>query len=424
MNYDQAIDYIHRTSWRGSKLGLERTIELLGAMGNPEKKLKFIHISGTNGKGSVSAMLASVLKTAGYKTGLYTSPYIVTFNERMQINGVPIENNELAKITSYVARFADKMNDPPTEFELITAVSFEFFYRNGCDIVVLETGMGGEFDSTNVIDTPELAVITAIDLDHVRELGPTMRDIASAKAGIIKQGGQVLFYGENSQAEEVIVKKCKKMNAQLTVADFKELNIKDISTDKLTFDYKSYKNIEIPLIGTYQFKNTAFVLSALDIIIYKGRKISEQSVKEGLFNVKWPGRFEILRHNPLIISDGGHNPQGIKSAIESFKTHFPDKKAIFVIGMMADKDIERMVELIAPVASEFIAVTPNTSRAMPADELKNRVEKFGITAYSCDTVLNGLSLAVSHAGSGGIVFNIGTLYMYNEVLSAVRSLKI
>ncbi|OGO87264.1 MAG: hypothetical protein A2Y15_01950 [Clostridiales bacterium GWF2_36_10] len=423
MNYEEAIKYIHSVSWRGSKLGLSRTKELLTAMGNPEKKLKFIHIAGTNGKGSVSAMLASVFKAEGYKTGLYTSPYIVSFNERMQINGNAIGNDELAEHTGYILQFADKMLDPPTEFELITALAFEYFYRNGCDIVVLETGMGGDLDSTNVIETPELAIITTIDYDHTRELGVTMNEIASAKAGIIKQGGSVLFYGENPEAEDIIRKKCSEVNAILSIPDFSKIIKREISLEHLLFNFENYKDVSVPLIGVYQFKNTALVLSALDIIKLKGRKISDRAIYEGLGNVIWRGRFEILMREPLFISDGGHNPQGVTSAVESFKAQLPDKKAVFILGIMADKNVESMVEIIAPIASEFITVTPDNPRSMPAEQLKERLLKFGLLVTACVSVCDGVNTAINRAGKNGIVFSLGSLYLYKEVLSSVGKLK-
>ena len=215
MTYNEALTYIHSICWKGSRLGLGRTRELLQKLGNPEKRLKFIHIAGTNGKGSCAAMLSSILEAAGYRVGLYTSPFINRFNERMQINHQCIPDGELAELTAYIRPFADGMADPPTEFELITALAMVYFARHQCDIVVLEVGMGGELDSTNIIDVPEAAVIMAMGLDHVKELGPTMADIARAKAGIIKAGGRVVSYGGNPEADAVIAAACRAKNASL-----------------------------------------------------------------------------------------------------------------------------------------------------------------------------------------------------------------
>lgn len=423
MNYNEAMEYIHKTSWLGSKPGLSRTQTLLAALGNPEKKLKFIHIAGTNGKGSTSAMMASVLKAEGYKTGLYTSPYIVTFHERMQINGMPISNEELAELTGYVAEFADEMLDPPTEFELITAVAFEYFFRNHCDVVVLETGLGGELDSTNVIERPELAIITTIDFDHMSFLGTTMQEIASAKAGIIKKESTVLFYGENPIAEEVIREKCKKENATLTIPNFNKIVKQEMNLKNLRFDYDRFKGVSIPLVGIYQYKNAALVLAALDLLTIRGRKISDRAIFEGMANVKWQGRFEILMDTPLFISDGGHNTQGVLSAVESFQAQLPNRKAVFILGIMADKDVEAMVKEIVPVASEFITVTPDNPRSMLAEQLKERLLEFGLPVTACASVLDGVQTAVHHAGENGIVFSLGSLYMYREVLASVKQQK-
>ena len=224
MSIQNTLEYIHRIKWLGSRPGLSRTKELLAKIGNPEKKLKFVHVAGTNGKGSVCAFIASVLQKAGYKTGLYTSPYINVFNERMRINGENIPDADLEKLTDFIRPYADSMADPPTEFEVITAIAFEYFYENECDVVVLEVGMGGELDSTNVIDTPECAVITSIGLDHTKQLGSTLSLVASAKAGIIK-GGDVVSYESTGEAWEVIEKKCEKVGANLEGIAFRKKSI-------------------------------------------------------------------------------------------------------------------------------------------------------------------------------------------------------
>ncbi|OGO93264.1 MAG: hypothetical protein A2Y17_02775 [Clostridiales bacterium GWF2_38_85] len=423
MNYEQALKYIHGISWRGSRLGLSRTIELLEYMNNPQNKLKFIHIAGTNGKGSVSAMLASVLKEAGYKTGLYTSPYIVRFNERMQIDGVNISDDELAEITEYVSQYADKMLDPPTEFELITAVAFEYFKRNDCDIVVLETGMGGELDSTNVISTPEIAVITTIGYDHTRELGSTMELIAKAKAGIIKKNSNVVFYGENNDALKVIQKKCNARNATLKVPDFNKIKLISHTIEKLLFDFEQYKNVEISLVGEYQLKNAALVIKIVNELQNKGWKIDESAVYRGMFFAKWPARFEVLLKSPLFIFDGGHNPQGIESTIQSFQLHFPNKKAIFLIGIMADKNIENMLELIVPYAKEIITVTPDNPRSLPADKLKERIMKYDITVNDALSVADGVKNVIVNSKNDDVILAIGSLYMYREVSEAIKNEK-
>ena len=326
MNYEEAIAYIFGKNWRGSKLGLSRTRELLSRLGNPQYALKFIHVAGTNGKGSVCAMLASILTQSGYRVGLYTSPAIRSFNERIQCNGSPIGNAELAEIVTDIRRYADAMEDRPTEFELVTAIGMEYFKRKGCDFVVLEVGLGGTLDSTNVIRTPEAAVIAAIDYDHMRELGGTMESIASAKAGIIKPCGDVIFYGNNKTAETVIAAKCAEQNAHLTVADYGSLRIQKAGIEGIIFDYRVggrlLQNLFVPLAGTYQVYNAALALTAIERLSQK-YEIREEAIYHGLAQVKWPGRFELLSKAPVFIVDGAHNPHGIRGTAQSLAQHFP-----------------------------------------------------------------------------------------------------
>jgi len=240
MNYEESMKYIHSIMWRGSRLGLSRIKELLGKLGNPQNKLEFVHIAGTNGKGSTAAMISSILTSAGYQTGLFTSPFINCFNERIAVNGSPILDEELAEITSYVRPFAEEMEDSPTEFELITVVGMEYFYRKKCDIVILEVGLGGSLDSTNVINVPKLAIITAIGLDHTRELGDNITSIARAKAGIIKEKGTVLAYGQNQEAKAVFTEVSKEKNARLYYPEYQELSVEASDWKGHRFSYNIF----------------------------------------------------------------------------------------------------------------------------------------------------------------------------------------
>ncbi len=419
MNYAEALDYIHHVTWRGSRLGLERTNELLSRIGNPHRALKFVHIAGTNGKGSTAAMLAKVLSSAGYRVGLYTSPFINRFNERMQVDGVSISDDELAGITSYIRPHADKMADHPTEFELISVVAFEFFLRHNVDIVVLEVGMGGELDSTNAIDTPELAIITNIGLDHTRELGPTITDIARAKAGIIKPGGDVLIYDQNGEADAVFQEACKTNGAKLHIVDFSRIGDVSLTLSALRFTFSPYGEFVCGLVGSYQTRNAAVAITAAELLRVKGWNISDNALKTGLATVHWPARFEILRENPVFIADGGHNPQGVSAVAESLKLHFPDKKITFLLGIMADKDIPHMIDRIGPISGGFITVTPNNPRAMQADALAELLSKHGFAATPCDSVASGVDAAIKLAGADGVVCALGSLYMLGDVRAAL-----
>lgn len=417
MTYEEALSYIHSICWKGSKLGLDRTRELLGKLDDPQKELKFIHIAGTNGKGSTAAMLSSILEEAGYRVGLYTSPFINRFNERMQVNHQPIPDEELAALTEYVRPHADAMADSPTEFELITALAMVWFARQKCDIVVLEVGMGGELDSTNIIDVPEAAVIAAMGLDHVKELGPTMADIARAKAGIIKEGGRVVSYGGNLEADEVIAAVCRARNASLCQPDFSAIVPGDFSLEGQTFSYKGWRGLRIPLVGAYQMNNAAVVLETVEVLRQRGWSVSDEAVRQGLADTRWPARFEVLRRDPVFIVDGGHNPHGIRATAESLSRLFPGRKITFVTGVMADKDVEHILGLIVPLAEQFFTVRPDNPRAMDAGELAARIEAMGAKATACASVQDGVDRAIQAEGPHGVACALGSLYMSGEVRS-------
>ena len=417
MTYEEALSYIHSICWKGSKLGLDRTRELLGKLDDPQKELKFIHIAGTNGKGSTAAMLSSILEEAGYRVGLYTSPFINRFNERMQVNHQPIPDEELAALTEYVRPHADAMADSPTEFELITALAMVWFARQKCDIVVLEVGMGGELDSTNIIDVPEAAVIAAMGMDHVKELGPTMADIARAKAGIIKEGGRVVSYGGNPEADEVIAAVCRARKASLRQPDFSAIVPGDFGLEGQTFSYKGWRGLRIPLVGAYQMNNAAVVLETVEVLRQRGWSVSDEAVRKGLADTRWPARFEVLRRDPVFIVDGGHNPHGIRATAESLSRLFPGRKITFVTGVMADKDVEHILGLIVPLAEQFFTVRPDNPRAMDAGELAARIEAMGAKATACASVRDGVDRAIQAEGPHGVACALGSLYMSGEVRS-------
>ena len=424
MTIDNALSYIHKTKWLGSKPGLSRTEKLLSLMGNPHKKLKFIHVAGTNGKGSVCSCLSSVLIKAGYKTGLYTSPYINVFNERMQVNGYMISDDVLCELTEYIKPFADSMkDDPPTEFELITALAMEYFARENCDIVVLEVGMGGELDSTNVIDTPEAAVMMAIDLDHTSFRGSTVEEVAQAKAGIIKKDGDVITYEQQKSVEEVFRQKCLEVNATLQSADFSYLSNIRTSLDCVTLAYRDFKAINLGLVGVYQPKHAYVAIETCLVLQKKGYHITKENIYDGLRDVKWAGRFEILGKNPVFVLDGAHNPHGMAGTTESLKRHFDGRKIHFLVGAMADKDVKGMMSMLLPLADDFIAVRPDNDRAMSAENLKNLLIEIGAKAESCDSIENAVKLLVDKAGKDGICACLGSLYFSGEIRQAYLKLR-
>lgn len=423
MNYTEALEYIHGVSWTFCKPGLERISELCEKLSHPEKKLKFIHVAGTNGKGSFCSMLDSVLRQAGYRVGLYTSPYIKVFNERMRVDGCNISDDVLADITTRVRPIADSMTDKPTEFELITAIAFQYFYESKCDVVVLEAGMGGRLDSTNVIDTSILSVITGIALDHTDYLGDTVQKIAKEKAGIIKRGVPVLYGGKDADALKVIEDSAKEKKSNIYTTSHKDiLNIK-ASLEETLFDYKSRKNISVKLLGMYQPENAASVIEAVDILNSLGYEISDDALRRGLSSAKWPARFEIIKNHPLVIFDGAHNPQGISSAVESIKKYFPEEKVCVFTGVLKDKDYRFIASKLSEIAECAFVITPESPRALPAESYASILASHGVDSKPYSNIKNALKAAISEAEKRKkALICLGSLYTYTNVIEIIENL--
>ncbi|MCI8590711.1 MAG: bifunctional folylpolyglutamate synthase/dihydrofolate synthase [Clostridiales bacterium] len=413
MNYQEALSYIHSVSWLGSKPGLDRITELCRRIGNPQDSLRFIHVAGTNGKGSFCAMLESILRASGYETGLFTSPYIEHFRERMQVSGKPITDEELADITSYIKPHAEAMEDTPTEFELVTAISFLYFKRKGCRIVILETGMGGRLDSTNVIHPPIMSVITGIAADHTEYLGDTLEQIASEKAGIIKPGSIVLYGGEEESIQAIIEKKAADEGCSFHCVDQTALSNVCLTIDGTSFDYGTYKNLHIQLRGDYQLINAAKVITAADILRKGGVKITDDSLRIGLANAKWKGRFEVLAKNPDVIFDGAHNIEGMQHALSSMQGYYPGKKIAIVMGVMKDKEYDQMVKMLAPVCDRAFTATPANPRALCSEELAKTFANYGIYATAFASFETAAKEAYQYAVKQNIpLFCLGSLYSY------------
>lgn len=422
MNAEQAIAYIHSVCWKGSIPGLGRTQELLEKMGNPEKKLKFVHIAGTNGKGSTAAMTASILSKAGYRTGLYTSPYIYRFHERIQVDGVEISDEDLTEITEYVKPLADSMAQSPTEFELVCCIAFEYFYRKKCDIVVLEVGMGGAWDATNVIEVPEVAVITNIGLDHTEYLGDTVEKIAETKSGIFKPHGHAVVYRSTPSVEAVYERVCAERDVSLRKADFEGLVLKAHTLEGQVFDCGSRKNLVLPLLGDHQLHNASVVLSIADTLIGEGWKISEQNIYDGIRDVRWPGRFDIVCRKPLFIIDGGHNPQCIEALVKNIRDYLAGKKVIALTGVLADKDYADMYKPVMPLVDRFVCITPPNPRKLEAEQLARYLRQAGAQAQASESILDGVKKAMDLAGEDGVVLCFGSLYSIGGIRDALKGL--
>ncbi|WP_029504135.1 bifunctional folylpolyglutamate synthase/dihydrofolate synthase [Lachnoclostridium phytofermentans] len=417
MNYQEAIRYLRSYKRNTGELSLKNLDKLLDYMNHPEKKLKFIHVAGTNGKGSTCKMLSSILRSAGYKVGLFTSPFLETENEQIQINGQVISNEDFAKVCKKVKDFSSylMLDEIPTEFELTTAMAFQYFYETNCDLVVLEVGLGGELDATNVIETPLVSVFTNIGIDHVDYLGKTIKEIACKKAGIIKENGIVISYEQTKEVEEVIKIRCEERHSRLIVADFSNLKLHQENLSGQKFSYKQNTNLSLSLIGEHQRKNAAVVLEVISQLQMLGYKVSPNAITEGISYVTWPGRFEVLCKKPLVILDGGHNVQCVEAFAEVLKQFIQGKKATVILGVLADKDYQGMIPYLVPLTKRFITVTPKNSRALPSIQLAEELSKYHPLVSSYTSPVEGIMAALRDAREDDIICAIGSLYMAAEI---------
>ena len=420
MTAQEAIDYIENYTYSSTKLGLERTEELLHLLGDPQNDVKFIHVTGSNGKGSTCCMLASILQQAGYKVGLYTSPYIQDFRERIQINGEFIPGEDLARLTEKVKALADGMTDPASQFEFVTALAIEYFKEEKCDLVVLEVGMGGAMDATNVIPAPEVAVITNVGLEHTEYLGDTLEAIAENKSGIIKSGCAAVCYDGAPEVTAVVKRVCAAKGVPLTCLDFSQLQPISETLEGQRFLYKG-REYFIPLLGPHQICNTAVVLEIVETLRARGWDIGGEAVELGLRFTRWPARFEVLRRDPLCILDGGHNPQCAQALVNSLDRLLPGRKAVFLMGILADKDYKQVIDMILPYAEEFYTLTPLSPRALDTDALAAELRTHGAKATACHQIEEGIDAAIKAAGPEGLVVIFGSLYLAGAVRSAFQA---
>lgn len=425
MNYKEARVYLDEVSKYGSVLGLESMRELLRRLGDPQNELKFIHISGTNGKGSVLAYFSTILSGAGYRTGRYISPTLFSYRERIQVDGEYIEKESLACHVTAIAAAAEDMQKAglpsPTVFEIETALAFLYFKEKRCDIVTLEVGCGGLLDATNVITTTLMEVIASISMDHTDLLGDTLAKIAAQKAGIIKPDTMVVSAQQKSEAAQVIEDTCKEQHCTLQMVDESKISNVHYGAEGQTFSYKTWENVAISLAGSYQIKNAALALEGVEALRKLGYALSDQQVREGLLHTAWRGRFTTLRRDPTVIIDGAHNPAAALELKESLERYFPGKTLYFVMGMFKDKDYAQVIDLTAPLARHIITVeTPGNPRAMPARELAEAVGKVNPSVEWADSVAHGVEKALAMAGKEDAVIVFGSLSFLGEAADAVN----
>lgn len=407
MNSVEAIDFIHSLERFGSKLGLETTTELLSRIGNPQDKLKFVHVAGTNGKGSTSSYIANSLMAAGYKTGIYISPYVNVFNERIQINGQYIPDDDLAEYATIIKDAIDN-TCCPTEFEVVTAIGMLHFAKNNCDYVVLEVGLGGRFDATNVISTPEVAVITSISIDHTEILGDTIGKIAYEKCGIIKNGGKVVSYCDNeTEANDVIKKTSLENNCSLTICDKSLITPLEFKKGKTTFNYKG-EEYSISMIGKHQIYNA---VTAIETLFALG--IPVDTIKQGLYKTQFGGRLEIINENPTVLIDGAHNYSGVLALKDALTKYYGDKKITLVMGILKDKEYEKCIKELAPLAQNFIATEPQNPRKLDKEQLGNIASKYNSNVIVAQNKEDAIKKALEIGND--VICICGSLYLIGNI---------
>ena len=416
MTYSQAVEKINSLLKFGSRPGLDRIETLLDKMGRPQDKTKFIHVAGTNGKGSVCTILSGVLRAAGYKTGLFLSPFIIDFRERIQIDGEMIPEQALCEITGEIMPLVEEMaaqDEIITEFELVTAIAFEWYARSRCDAVVLETGLGGLLDCTNVIGTPLASVVTSISLDHTAVLGGTLEEIAFQKAGIIKPEGKTVFYPQQEEVNRVILDAAKQRhNDFYNASDYlPELVSTSVKGTKMRF---KGPELSLPLIGAHQLKNAAAALAAV-AALRGGLDIPDTAVEEGFANAFIPARLELMDENPLVLLDGAHNPGGMKALSEAVKTYCRGKNTVCIIGMLRDKDSVTALSYIKGLFSTVIALSPDNPRAMPAEEFAQEARAYFDMVIPMQDKAHAVKRAFELAGQDGAVVVCGSLYLAAEL---------
>ena len=428
MNYNEALQFIHESHKFGMRLGLDNIKKLLELLGDPQNNLKIIHVAGTNGKGSTCSFISSILKESGYKVGLYTSPFLETFTERIRVNGENIREEEVGKIVSLIKEKIEIMVSEgysyPTEFEIVTAMAFYYYNQEKVDFVALEVGLGGRYDATNVIDKPVVSAITSISLDHTGILGDTLAKIAFEKGGIIKENCPTIVYPQQEEASEVIKNICAEKKSKYIECDFKNIEIKSSNINSQIYNCningKELRDVEIKLIGDHQIKNSIVALNVIEYLNdIKITNISEENIRKGLLETKWPGRIEKISENPMFIIDGAHNEEGAKSLANSIDKYFENKNKILVIGMLEDKDIESVLDLLIPKFNKVITTTPDNPRAIDANKLKEKIERYNIEVTCKPNIKEAVDYALEISNKDDAIISAGSLYMIGNVRTII-----
>ncbi|MGL5345988.1 MAG: bifunctional folylpolyglutamate synthase/dihydrofolate synthase [Peptostreptococcaceae bacterium] len=430
MNYQESLTYIEETHKFGVRLGLDNISKLLELLGNPQDNLNIIHVAGTNGKGSTCSFISSVLKESGYKVGLYTSPFLETFTERIRVNGINIPEEEVARIVTIIKEKIEQMVSEgysyPTEFEIVTAMAFYYYNEQNVDYVALEVGLGGRYDATNVIKKSDVSVITSISLDHIGILGDTVEKIAYEKGGIIKDNGVAIVYDQSEEVKDVIKDICREKNAKYIEAKFEDIIVKksDIYSQKYdcTIMEDRYEDLEIKLIGDHQINNSILALNVIKYLKENNNiNITEETIRKGLINTKWPGRIEKIKEEPIFIIDGAHNEDGARSLAKSIEKNFKGKELTLLIGMLEDKDIDGVLDILMPNFSKVITTTPDNPRAINCNVLKEKISKYVDNVIAKPEIEEAVEYTLNNATKEDIIISAGSLYMIGTVRTLVNN---
>jgi len=450
MKYEDAIIFIEECNKFGIVPGLDSVKALAEKVDNPQDSLQFVHVAGTNGKGSVSSFIGTTLSIAGLKVGRYISPTISDYRERFQINGKMISKKELGEEMELLKEACEGLvaegKPHPTYFEVETVLAFHYFLKKGCDIVVLETGMGGTLDATNIIKSPLMCVITSISMDHMQFLGDTLTEIAENKCGIIKEGTCVISTVQREEAEQILVDTCKKMHAQLTFADASEAeyvklgkngsvikngaaskstgrsNADFVSLEKQVFIFEN-EQYEISLLGKYQVENAVLAIKALQMLKKLGIDVlTDAKIKKGLFETQWKGRFSVIAKKPYFVVDGAHNVAGAKKLAESIQFYFTNRRIVYIMGMFRDKEYDKVIQLTAPLASQIITVaTPGNPRALSAVELAEAVRNVNPCVTSADSLEEAVEMSYLFADKDSVIIGFGSLSFLGDLMNIVEN---
>ncbi len=431
MNYKEALNYIHSTKKFGSRLGLANIKKLLELLGNPQNDIKIIHVGGTNGKGSTSAFMYNIIKAEGYKVGLFTSPYLEIFNERIRINGDMIPNERLAEVTCTVKEKVEELVSMgcshPTEFEIVTAIALLFYKQENVDFLILEVGLGGRYDATNAVESTVASVVTPISMDHMNVLGDTIEKIAYEKAGIIKKNSLVISHPQKKGASQVIQNVTDEKDGELIFSQNDKLVIKSCNENGSEFDFSyedySIQNLHINVLGKHQIYNACTALTVLNAL--RKRKIIDlrlESIREGLKKTRWKGRLEVISKQPTIVIDGAHNLQGAQALKESIMKLFNYDRLILGIGMLDDKDIDNVLQELIPLTHSVVVTQAMSPRAMNAEELGKKIEKYKKDIYIESDIEKAVHKSLDIAQKGDLIVFSGSLYLIGEVRSNIKKL--